>query len=173
MMTMVLQCGQNDGQTQTKSPKQIPEAATSQEEKGTSVLKDPLQGEGCDFSSLSPARMSHFIRAAVLKKIPEYPTEAIERRVQGQVIVKILVNRNGDVEKACVIKGPLLLQAAAKSAAMQWKFKRNFGFTKAKPREREVVPSTYVEDGLLFNFTLDKAKAEVGITVLPNSKIKQ
>jgi hypothetical protein len=81
-------------------------------------------------------------------------------------MVKALVNKDGDVEKACATEANELLEREGEIAAMQWKFKRNFGFT-IKQQEKS-KQSTYVQVVLPFHFVLKKADAGVGITVLPS-----
>lgn len=116
----------------------------------------------CDFTSYKPARLSHFTKLATLSRaFPVYPKEAAQRQIQGLVNVKILVNRTGNVVEACSVDGHPVLQEAARSAALQWKFKANYGFGKPKRGRKEVIPNECVEDVLLFNFTLDKGGPNV------------
>jgi TonB family protein len=53
----------------------------------------------------------------------DYPHEAREKQIQGQVVVKILVSETGDVESAEIVSGDPILAKAAVDAAKQWKFK--------------------------------------------------
>ncbi|HJP93503.1 MAG TPA: energy transducer TonB [Pyrinomonadaceae bacterium] len=78
----------------------------------------------CDFSKFSPmkARANHGSPLISLPR-PQYPPEAKERGVEGQVAVRLLVNvRTGLVEKACVIEGEKVFAAAAMEAGMRVKF---------------------------------------------------
>jgi TonB family protein len=91
--------------------------------------------------------VSHFVQTSLKKKVkPLYPSEAVRRGLQGKISVKILVNRDGDVVKACAFNGDEILRRAAEEAALKWKFKRN------------VVAGrqSFVETGISFNFVLDK-----------------
>jgi TonB family protein len=54
---------------------------------------------------------------------PAYPPAAVPDKLQGQVIVKIVVSETGDVESTEVISGNPVLANAAVDAAKQWKFK--------------------------------------------------
>ena len=56
-------------------------------------------------------------------KKADYPMEAAEKRLQGQVVVKVLITETGDVEGVEVISGDPVLAKAAVAAAKQWKFK--------------------------------------------------
>jgi TonB family protein len=56
---------------------------------------------------------------------PRYPAEAREARVSGIVIVETIIDTNGDVKDAVVLKDtvPFGLGAAAVESVRQWKFK--------------------------------------------------
>ena len=102
----------------------------------------------CDFTAYHPVRESHFVSRTVRKKVkPIYTPEAANRGVHGWVNVKILVNRDGNVEKACAVDGDQILKGAAEKAALQWKFKPYFGLAKAGFRK-------YMIDVIAFNFDL-------------------
>jgi TonB family protein len=108
---------------------------------------------GCDFSAYQPVRESHFVSRAVIEKVkPEYPPEAMNRDVQGWINVKILVNRDGDVEKACAVDGDQILKEAAEKAALQWKFKPYFGHANAA----DAGSRRYMWDVIPFNFDLGR-----------------
>jgi TonB family protein len=104
---------------------------------------------GCDFSVYQPVWESHFVSRTVIEKVkPEYPPEAMNRGVQGHVNVKILVNRDGAVEKACISDGDQTLKDATEKAVLQWKFKPYFGHANAV----EAGLRKYTEAVIVFNF---------------------
>jgi TonB family protein len=53
----------------------------------------------------------------------DYPAEAAEKAIQGQVWVKVVVSETGDVENVEVISGDPVLAKAAVDAVKKWKFK--------------------------------------------------
>ncbi|HEX3251926.1 MAG TPA: energy transducer TonB [Pyrinomonadaceae bacterium] len=115
----------------------------------TGQLVQTKQGANCDFSSYNPLILSHPLVSAASRTIdPVYPEIARQAKVQGTVEVRILVNRDGEVMDACIVEGPPLLHSAARNAALQWKFKKNFGLTH-KQRRR------FVESSIAFKFSLD------------------
>jgi len=64
------------------------------------------------------------VEPAVIRQVwPEYPELARKAGVEGRVIVKVLVDREGKVQKAVVIEGPAVLHQAARTAALHWVFK--------------------------------------------------
>jgi|GEM_PF-2790240 len=62
-------------------------------------------------------------RARVLAQVePEYPEEARDRGVQGEVLIAVVVGTDGNVAEATVLSGHPLLNDAALDAVKQWKF---------------------------------------------------
>jgi len=121
---------------------EVPIAPQQQEQETT-----PKANDECDFSAFKPVIVSHFLQTSLKMKVkPLYPKEAVQKGLQGKISVKILVNRDGDVIKACALNGDELLRRAAEDAALKWKFKRNV----IAGRE------SFVVTGIAFNFVLDK-----------------
>jgi TonB family protein len=57
------------------------------------------------------------------KKVePDYPDEAREKHIQGEVVLHIIVSRDGDVTHVDLVSGPPMLEAAATNAVRQWKY---------------------------------------------------
>jgi protein TonB len=56
---------------------------------------------------------------------PSYPKDALDKRVEGMVWVKILIDKSGNVKRSAVIKrkGTESFEKAALDAIGQWKFK--------------------------------------------------
>ena len=105
----------------------------------------------CDFSSYKPLIMSHALLNAVVKRVePKYPgTATTVTRSEAKVQVKILVDRDGNVAEACVVQGHPLLHAASRNAALEWRFKRNFGLPR-RPKPK------YVQSWIVFTFRFNK-----------------
>jgi len=74
---------------------------------------------------------------------PVYPDLAIKAGVTGQVVVKVLIGKKGDVEEANILKSVPMLDEAAMAAAWQLKF------TPGKQRDKFVK----VWMAVPFNFT--------------------
>lgn len=120
------------------------------------MIKTPVDAQdrwpnACEFSDYNPLRISHFLQGALLKRIkPIYPAEALRKKVEGTVYVRILVDRNGRVSQTCA-QGPELLQKAAEDAARQWQFKKNFGLG-------GMSTSNYVIDTIVIPFRLSEIR---------------
>ncbi len=108
-----------------------------------------VEKDKCDFSEYKPLKNPHSLLKAAIKKVtPEYPVAANFAKIEGEVIVRILVDRKGNVVEACVMEGHPLLRNASIQAAKEWKFKENFGFIDYKPKKK------YAETELHFTFKL-------------------
>ena len=102
----------------------------------------------CDFSKYRPLKVSHFLQMALVEQIqPKYPAVGKAVRAQGKVRIKILVDRNGKVQKACAVEGHPLLQSTSLYAAYKSRFKSNFGFSKASFKGKQ-----FITDELVYNF---------------------
>jgi TonB family protein len=54
---------------------------------------------------------------------PSYPALASLMRTQGNVVMQVVISKNGTVEHLKVIKGHRLLRGAAKSAVQNWRYR--------------------------------------------------
>jgi TonB family protein len=62
--------------------------------------------------------------AQLITKVPPvYPPVARQARIQGAVILKVEINKSGDVESMQLVSGHPLLAPAAIEAVKQWKYK--------------------------------------------------
>jgi TonB family protein len=53
---------------------------------------------------------------------PVYPPEARDARIEGVVVLEVVIGRDGLVKKADVVKSVPELDAAATEAVLQWEF---------------------------------------------------
>lgn len=111
---------------------------------------------GCDFSKYSPIRMNHFPSEAVIKKVtPNYPQKARKQKIEDTVSVKILINENGILEKACAFDGNRVFWTEAEKAAMKWRFKPKYGLAFSVQRQ-DNVKKRYAFAYISFTFILPK-----------------
>jgi TonB family protein len=60
----------------------------------------------------------------ILTKVqPHYPDDAKQARIQGQVVLQAVIDKNGDVEQLTLLSGHPMLAPAALEAVKQWKYK--------------------------------------------------
>ncbi|MBW8869291.1 MAG: energy transducer TonB [Acidobacteriales bacterium] len=68
--------------------------------------------------------MSVIMEGNLITRIqPKYPVIARQIGLQGTVIVKAIISREGNIEKAVPVSGPPLLAPAAIQAVEQWKYR--------------------------------------------------
>jgi TonB family protein len=61
---------------------------------------------------------------SLLRRVePEYPEQALARRVQGPVLLDVRISREGKVQDVKLVSGDPLLANAAVAAVRQWRFK--------------------------------------------------
>jgi protein TonB len=54
---------------------------------------------------------------------PEYPIEARYARIQGQVLLRAVISKDGSIEGLTLISGHPMLAPAAIDAVRQWRYK--------------------------------------------------
>jgi protein TonB len=54
---------------------------------------------------------------------PQYPIIAKQIRLEGAVVLKAIISREGNIEQVEVASGPALLARAAETAVSQWKYR--------------------------------------------------
>lgn len=54
---------------------------------------------------------------------PNYPLLAREMKIQGAVVLDVLIGREGIIQHLRVLSGPAILSAAAQEAVKQWRFR--------------------------------------------------
>lgn len=90
----------------------------------------------------------------IVKKVaPEYPPLARQARIQGSVILKVQINKSGDVVNLQLFSGHPMLAPAALEAVKQWKYKPFL--LNGDPVE--------VETNVTVNFTLADEPAAEGV----------
>lgn len=73
---------------------------------------------------VSPPRVSHVMEGNLIRRVqPDYPALARQARIQGTVVLRAVINREGTIQDLQVIGGhPLLVQAAI-NAVRQWRYR--------------------------------------------------
>jgi len=95
------------------SKPQASESPQTAPDSGKKPAPDQIPPALADSTKLEPIQ---------IKKAP-YPYEAREQKLQGEVVVRILVSETGDVETAEIVSGDPVLAKSALDAVKKWKFK--------------------------------------------------
>ena len=68
--------------------------------------------------------VSHMMEGNLIYRVqPRYPALAIQARVQGQVVLRAMISREGAIENLQVLSGPGMLAPAALDAVRQWRYR--------------------------------------------------
>jgi periplasmic protein TonB len=71
-----------------------------------------------------PPRVSHSMEGHLIHQVqPEYPALARQARVQGTVLLRAVIDREGKIENLQVLSGHPLLVGAAVKAVQQWRYR--------------------------------------------------
>lgn len=108
----------------------------------------------CGFSKFRPRHITHFVdKGAISKVVPQYPPAAKAKGLSGTVRVRVLINRQGQVESTCPVylsgelKPDRSLVVAAEAAALHWSFQPNFGLEPG-----DAIRFDYAQDVIVFKF---------------------
>jgi TonB family protein len=95
------------------------------------VLSDDDQRVNGVVPEIGPARQPTRVRVSqgvsagllVYRVQPEYPIEARYARIQGQVVLRAVISKDGSIEGLTLISGHPMLAPAAIDAVKQWRYK--------------------------------------------------
>ena len=75
-------------------------------------------------SSAHPPRISHMMEGNLIYRVqPQYPPLARQARVQGIVVLRAVISRDGKIENLQIIGGHPLLVKSAMDAVRQWRYR--------------------------------------------------
>ena len=95
----------------------------------------------------APPRVSRMMEGNLIHRVdPPYPAIAKTARVQGVVVIKAIISRDGAIEHAELLNGPALLTSAAMAAVRQWRYRPYY--LNGEPVE--------VETQITLNFVLNR-----------------
>ena len=73
---------------------------------------------------LRPMRVSEMMEGNLIRRVePQYPPIAKQIHLEGSVILKAIISREGNIERVEVASGAGVLALAAKEAVGQWKYR--------------------------------------------------
>jgi protein TonB len=71
-----------------------------------------------------PPRVSRMMEGNLIYRVqPQYPPLARQARVQGIVVLRAMISRDGKIENLQVVSGPPLLVKSAMDAVLQWRYR--------------------------------------------------
>ncbi|HUO16332.1 MAG TPA: energy transducer TonB [Verrucomicrobiae bacterium] len=99
----------------------VREASQTQQDSGSKAAPVTDQKPTAEASS-APLPDSKGVEVLTSKKA-DFPWEARQKQIQGEVIVEVIISQAGTVERARAISGDPILAQAALEAAKKWTFK--------------------------------------------------
>jgi len=123
----------NLNETEAPPPLEFPSTPGVPGGTGSPGTRNPvLDGLGGGTSALpilSPppvirqVRVSHIMEGNLIHRVqPVYPTLARQARIQGTVVLRAIISREGRIEDLVVVSGHPLLAPAAIDAVRQWRY---------------------------------------------------
>jgi TonB family protein len=107
-------------QTTTQPTTEVPaSAATTTDASETAATVTSSAAERVQMSADTEEMVSHPVK-------PGYPTLARQMKVQGSVILRALIGKDGIIQDLQLVSGPRILAAAAEDAVRQWHFKPHY-----------------------------------------------
>ena len=87
--------------------------------KSSQLSREPAATTSNDVQEVSEESAA----ARLLRRVdPDYPLEARQKGLQGQVVLDARIDREGKVQNLAVISGDPVLAAAAMKAVQQWQY---------------------------------------------------
>ena len=83
----------------------------------------PAEEPANQSSNLQRVSSGTMASLAISQPPPSYPAEAKARHIQGTVVLKAIISKEGTVENLFVVSGPPELTMSAMDAVRQWKYK--------------------------------------------------
>ena len=92
----------------------------------TDPMTDSVKGKVTLISTIPTASpqvsLSHLVEGTLVHRVdPTYPADALQRRIEGQVVLDTRIGKDGFVYDAKVIRGEFTLSQAALGAVRQWR----------------------------------------------------
>ena len=82
------------------------------------VASAPIAGAGPGRSKTTSASLE-----LIHKTIPAYPESAKEQQIEGDVIIRALIGKDGTVQKVEFVSGPTVFARAAMDAITEWRYR--------------------------------------------------
>jgi TonB family protein len=95
-----------------------PDRAQAQSEPAPEDPKSSIESAGA--INVSPSVMD---RNLIVSRVPAYPEFARTSRVEGDVVMRALISKEGTVERVHVMQGDSRLRSAAEDAVYKWRYR--------------------------------------------------
>ncbi|HEY4903303.1 MAG TPA: energy transducer TonB [Candidatus Sulfotelmatobacter sp.] len=106
-------------QTVTQPTTEIPDTTATTDAPESAAIVTSNAAERVQMSANTEEAVSHPVK-------PGYPLLARQMKVQGSVIMRALIGKDGMIQDLHVLSGPRILASAAQDAVRQWHFKPHY-----------------------------------------------
>jgi protein TonB len=117
---------QTQSETVGSANSEVPWIAGVGNDKGVidSIVNDVARPIQHAVATIRPPRISVMMQGNLLHRVePEYPVIAKQAGIQGTVVIRAFISREGTIERTQLLSGPPLLAHAALDAVRQWKYR--------------------------------------------------
>jgi TonB family protein len=122
----------NDSVRVDLRPGTVPQPAPERSDTVTAASVTSNAVERVQMSADTSAMVSSPVR-------PSYPLLARQMKVQGSVILRALIGRDGNIQDLRLVSGPGILAAAAEDAVRQWRFKPHYEGSEAVETQAKIT----------------------------------
>jgi TonB family protein len=119
-------------QTTTQPTTEVPASAATTDASETAATVTSSAAERVQMSADTEEVVSHPVK-------PGYPTLARQMKVQGSVILRALIGKDGIIQDLQLVSGPRILAAAAEDAVRQWHFKPHYVDSEAVETQAKIT----------------------------------
>lgn len=107
---------------------------------GVAPAGDPESAADVTSAAAERVQMSTDASEIVARPVkPNYPLLARQMKVQGSVILRALIGKDGVIQDLRVVRGPHILASAAQDAVRQWHFKPHLQGSEAMETEAKIT----------------------------------
>ena len=91
---------------------------------GTGIGLSPVTPPPPPRPTANPLRISRMMEGNLIHRVqPQYPALAVMARVQGEVVLRAVIGKDGTIENVQAVSGSPLLLNAAVDAVSQWRYR--------------------------------------------------
>jgi TonB family protein len=110
--------------TEAATSAKMPSSSGAGRTESGSIPGIGASGKSFDLLGPSVAVSSGMLSNNIVKfQMPSYPKAARKQKVEGDVLVRVLISEKGKIEKAVALNGPSPLRGAVEKAVRRWRYK--------------------------------------------------
>jgi TonB family protein len=120
-----------------------PDAIATQEESGraspTAVVSTQADSENRGLSKRGHVSRLSAGEVPTQQIMPDYPAAALQKNVQGEVVVKVTIAKDGSVRASRIVSPPSLLDSTVQDAVRKWRYAPHFNNGEPVEGETQII----------------------------------